>query len=91
MGDSHQRKDREVRLDYAFDRLLATKLQQAYEILVPDQVRVVRDSVLNGAGGEERSDLREGILEQTERRKHDCEPNGGTGGVRSEERLRRSG
>jgi hypothetical protein len=38
MGDSHQRNNREVRLDYAFDRLLATKLQQAYEILVPDQV-----------------------------------------------------
>ena len=91
MGDRHKRRDFEVRLDYAFDRLLATKLQQAYEILVPDQVRVVRDHVLNGAGDEERRDLRKGLLEQTERRKHDCEPNSGTGGVRSQERLRRSG
>jgi len=91
MGDSHQRKDRKVRLDYAFDRLLATKLQQAYEILVPDQVRVVRDSGLNGDGDEERGDLRKGILGQTERRKHDCEPNSRIGGVRSQERLRRSG
>jgi hypothetical protein len=52
------RRDRKVRLDYAFDRLLITKLQQAYEILVPHQVRAVRDSVLNGDGDEERSDLR---------------------------------
>ena len=63
MGDSHQRRDRKVRLDYAFDRLLITKLQQAYEIPVPHQVRAVRDSVLNGDDGdEERSDLRAGIL-----------------------------
>ena len=32
-----KRRDREIRLDYAFDRLLANKLQHAYEILVPRQ------------------------------------------------------
>lgn len=84
-------KEREVRLDYAFDRSLAAKLQQAYEILVPDRVRFVRSSVLNGDGDEERSDLRKGVLGQAERREHDCEPNGGIGGVRPEARLRRSG
>jgi site-specific DNA recombinase len=44
-----KRSNREVRLDYAFDRLLATKLQQVYEILVSDRVRVIGNcSVLNG-------------------------------------------
>src|SRR5262245_11608399 len=33
MAESRKGKDREVCLDYAFDRLLAAKLQQVYEIL----------------------------------------------------------
>ena len=41
MAERRKRKDREVRLDYAFDRLLADKLQHVYEILVPDQVRII--------------------------------------------------
>jgi hypothetical protein len=28
MGDSHQRRDRKVRLDYAFDRLLITNFNK---------------------------------------------------------------
>ena len=38
MVESRKRREREVRLDYAFDRLLAAKLQQVYEILVSDRV-----------------------------------------------------
>lgn len=91
MADRHQGRDREVRLDYAFDRSLTAKIQQAYEILVPDRVRLVRNSVLNGGGDEVRSDLRKGVLGQAERGEHYCEPNCGIGGVRSETRLRRSG
>ena len=91
MGDGRQRRDRQVRLDYAFDRLLITKLQQAYEILVPHQTRAVRDSVLNGGGHEERSHLRTGILGETEGRTHDCEPDSRIGGICSKERIRRSG
>jgi hypothetical protein len=89
MADHHN--DREVRLDYAFDRLLTAKLQQAYEILVPDQVRFVRNSLLNGDGHEECGDLRKSVLGQAERREHYCEPNGGIGGVRPQAGLRRSG
>jgi len=49
MAEQRRGKDREVCLDYAFDRLLAAKLQQVYEILVPDQVRIANKcSALNG-------------------------------------------
>ena len=47
---------REVRHDYAFDSLLATKLQQVYKILVPDQVRSVSSRpTLRGDGDEDRA------------------------------------
>ena len=32
---------RAIHLEFAFDRLLAAKLEQAYDILVPDRVRIV--------------------------------------------------
>src|SRR5262245_13071657 len=84
-------KDREVCLDYAFDRLLTAKLQQVYEILVPDRVRVVSNfSALNGDANEDRGDLRQGILGQAEGRGHHCQPDGGVSGVCSQGRLRRS-
>src|SRR5262245_34004360 len=85
------RSRREVRLDYAFDRLLATKLQQVYEILVPDQVRVIRNcSALNGEANENRGDLRQGIVGQAERREDYSESDGSVGGVCPQRRLRRS-
>jgi site-specific DNA recombinase len=91
MAEGHNGKDREVRLDYAFDRLLATKLQQVYEILVPDRVRIVsKCSALNGGTNENCGDLRQGLVRQVEGREHNCEPNGGVGGVRGQGRLRRS-
>jgi hypothetical protein len=36
-----------VRLEYQFDRLVAEKLAQAYEVLVPDQIR---PTLRSGAG-----------------------------------------
>ena len=58
MAEQRRGKDREVCLDYAFDRLLAAKLQQVYEILVPDRVRAVSNSsALNGETNEDRGDL----------------------------------
>jgi hypothetical protein len=63
MGERRKSRDRAVRLDYAFDRLLAVKLQQAYTILVPDQVRIISHKPpLNGDGNEDRRDLRQGVL-----------------------------
>jgi site-specific DNA recombinase len=37
---AERRKKRDVRFEFAFDRLVAVKLEQVYEILVPDQVRL---------------------------------------------------
>ena len=91
MVESCNRRAREVRLDYTFDRLLSTKLQQAYEILVPDRVRVISNcSALNGERNENRGDLREGIVGQAEGREDHREPNRGLDGVCPQGRLRRS-
>ena len=68
MAESRKGRDRQVRLDYAFDRLLASKLQHAYEILVPDQVRIVSGSILRGDGDEDRGDLRQSVLGQAKGR-----------------------
>jgi hypothetical protein len=54
---------RAIRFEYAFDRLLGAKLEQAYEILNPDQVRILRAGAdVTGIGDEERCDLRPGIV-----------------------------
>ena len=40
---AERRSKRDVHLEYSFDRLLVAKLEQVYQILVPDRVRVVGD------------------------------------------------
>jgi hypothetical protein len=79
MADRRSRRDRhQVQLDYAFDRLLGTKLQQIYELLVPDQVRIVGDrSKVMENGNADRGDLRKGVLRQAARGGHDRQPDGG--------------
>ena len=42
MAERRKPKSLDVNFDYVFDRLLIHKLQQAYEILVPDNVRITR-------------------------------------------------
>lgn len=41
MAESRARSRPAVQLDYAFDRLLAAKLQNAYAILVPDRAHKI--------------------------------------------------
>jgi hypothetical protein len=41
MAERRKRKCLEVNSDYVFDGLLIYKLQQAYEILVPDNCRTI--------------------------------------------------
>src|SRR6202790_114015 len=64
---------RQVQLDYAFDRLRATKLAHAYEILVPALARSREAHVREGAHAEGR-DLRSGFLGAAARGAHDREP-----------------
>jgi len=40
MAERRKPKSLDVNFDYVFDRLLIHKLQQAYDILVPDNVRI---------------------------------------------------
>jgi hypothetical protein len=45
MAERRKPKSLDVNFDYVFDRLLIHKLQQAYEILVPDNVRITGDQI----------------------------------------------
>src|SRR5439155_3140876 len=67
---------RQVQLDYAFDRLRASKLAHAYEILVPARVRSVEAHVKEGAHADG-GDLRPGLLRAAARSAHDREPDDG--------------
>jgi site-specific DNA recombinase len=60
-------RSRHVDLEYAFDRLLARKLEQVYDILVPDRAR--RTGELTGLSGETDEgcrDIRPGLVRPTE-------------------------
>ena len=79
MADRRSRRHRhKVQLDYVFDRLLGSKLQQVYELLVPDRVRIVGEHtrVMEG-GNADRSDLRKGVFGQAARGEHDRQSDGG--------------
>jgi site-specific DNA recombinase len=66
-------RQRNVCLEYAFDRLFTSKLQQVYELLVPDRARLTGEPS-RGGDDEERCDLRPGILCPAEGGTHNCEP-----------------
>src|SRR5882672_6424918 len=79
---------RAVHLEFAFDRLLAVKLEQAYGILVPDRVRIVGSAKVTGANDEDRGDLRSCIFGQTKGGEHDRQPDGGADRVRRRAAVR---
>ena len=65
---------RSVQLEFAFDRLRAAKLEQAYDILVPDQVRIVGGVKKTEKSNEDRGDPRSCFVGQTKGREHDRQP-----------------
>ena len=79
-GDVAERHSRHgplhVQLDYAFDRLRASKLAHAYELLVPARARPL-EAPVRERGHADGSDLRAGLVGATTRGAHDCEPDGG--------------
>jgi len=79
---------RTVHLEFAFDRLRAIKLEQAYGILVPDRVRIIGRTKVTGGGDEDRSDLRSRIVGQAKGGEHDCQPDSGTGCIRARAPVR---
>ncbi len=72
-------RQRGVSLEYAFDRLFNFKLQQVYELLVPDHARVTGEgSATKADSDEECSDLRSpSLLYAAEGGAHHCQPDGG--------------
>src|SRR5712691_11164782 len=79
---------RAVHLAFAFDRLLAAKLALAYDVLVPDRVRIIGATRMMGAGDEERGDLRPCIVGQAKGGEHNRQPDGGADRVRSRAAVR---
>jgi site-specific DNA recombinase len=76
--------DRSVKFEHAFDRLLAVKLEQVYEILVPEQIRIIGTNPrVRGKSAEGRCDLRQSILRAAEGGEHNCEPDSGVARVRA--------
>ena len=83
---------RAVHFEYAFDRLLAAKLAQAYEILNPDRVRILgAGAQVKGVGDEGRRDLCSGVVGQAEGRAYDRQSDGDADGLCARTTLRRSG
>ena len=71
-----------LHLEYVFDRLLATKLEQVYAVLVADNARRVGASTgLRGAIHEDSCDLCPSLLGPTERGEDDCQSDHGIDGV----------
>jgi hypothetical protein len=76
-----------VQLDYAFDRLRATKLAHAYELLVPTRARPF-DASMKERLHADGSDLRTGLFGAATRGAHDYESDGGTDRVGEDTRPR---
>ncbi len=88
-----RRRSPEISLEYTFDRLLASKLEQIYTILVPDHARLLGGlSELSGETLYENCrNLRPGIIGAAEGSEHDCKSDGGVSGVCEKPRIRRTG
>src|SRR6266700_3111227 len=65
----------EIHVSYSFDRLLESKLAQAYDILVPTRERPVGGRVKE-FDDEDGGDLRAGLLRAATRGEYDCKPDG---------------
>jgi len=72
-----RRRSHDLHLEYRFDRLLATKLEQVYDILVPERVRRAGGSLeLERDAHEDIRKLRPGFIGPAEGGQDDCQPDG---------------
>src|SRR2546427_10171471 len=65
----------QIHVSYSFDRLLESKLAQAYDILVPTRERPIGGRVKE-VDDEDGGDLRTGFVRAATRGEHDCKPDG---------------
>src|SRR6266581_4223843 len=75
----------QIHVSYSFDRLLESKLAQAYDILVPTREHPV-GGCLKESKNEDGSHLRTGLIRATARGEHDCEPDNCADRIRQEAR-----
>src|SRR5277367_371671 len=75
----------QIHVSYSFDRLLESKLVQAYDILVPCRERPVGGWVKE-CDDEDGGDLCTGFVRAAARREHDCKPDGFADRVRQQPR-----
>src|SRR5262245_23966110 len=75
----------QIHVSYSFDRLLESKLAQAYDILVPARERPV-GGCPKESDNENGSHLRTGLVRAAARGEHDCEPDRVADRVRKEPR-----
>ena len=81
-----------IELEYLFDRLLPTKLEQAYAVLAPDRVRRTgQPTGLTGEPHEDSSHLRPCLLGPAEGRKDHSQQDGDPSGVCPQGRLPSAG
>src|SRR5207253_9856001 len=74
----------QIHVSYSFDRLLESKLAQAYDILVPTRERPIGGRVKE-FDDEDGGDLRTGFVRAATRGEHDCKPDGVADRVRQEQ------
>ena len=77
----------QVSFDYTFDRLLESKLAQAYDILVPGRERLIGGARAKESDHEDGSDLRPSVLATATRGTYDCESDGGIDRVCQDSRV----
>ena len=92
MANVNRGKVRSIFTEYYFDRLQLVKLQQAYELLVPDCVRLIpsESSKLTRSRHEGSIDLCEGFIGQAKGGEHHCESDSGPTSICQAKKLQRS-
>src|SRR5450755_2030654 len=76
----------QIHVTYSFDRLLESKLAQAYDILVPTREQPV-GGCLKESENEDGSHLRKGLIRAAARGENDCEPDSFADRIRKETRA----
>ena len=97
MGEPKSSWHRALQLEYRFDRLLADKLEQVYQLLVPDRRQQIGEqspkptNFASGVNDEQtRSHLCSCVLGSPEGESHDCQPDSSASRIRTGTRVQRA-
>src|SRR5215469_4851920 len=97
VGEPKPVRQRNLQLEYRFDRLLSDKLAQAYQLLVPDRRQTIgvkkpkpAKPRMEMSNEQASSDLCARVLGSPEGESHHREPDGGFDRIRAEEGIQRA-